>query len=133
MSGVKGRSGRRIQTKTAMDSIINLADTVLYRALRNPEIPELERAKIAAQFFNKRISERSENVNINFNLSDELAARLMHTLRGDRPPEINPPDDVYTIPTATPQVDGAPVPADTPDTPTHDTHSPDTTPTDCPA
>ena len=101
MAGVKGRSGPRVQSKTRLDSILSQADTVVWRALKNPEIPELERAKLAAQFSLKKLAEKSESVVVNLNLSDELMRRIMARLELSDTNSVSlpPPPDVYVIPT----------------------------------
>jgi hypothetical protein len=84
MTGVKGKSGRRIAAPSTLDKLCTLADTIVLRAIRNPELPELERAKLASQFSLKKIAERRENVNVNFQLSDELMNRVLAVMRASR-------------------------------------------------
>jgi len=98
MSGVKGKSGRRIASPATLDKLLSLADTIVLRAIKNKDLPEMERAKLAAQFTLKKIAERKENVNINLQLSDELVRRMMAALEAERPRSM-PPSEVLTMPT----------------------------------
>lgn len=99
MSGVKGKSGRRFQSKKTIDRLLSFADTVVLRAIRNEQHDEMERARLAVQLTLKKIAERTENVNVQLTLSDELMRRIMQRLSmSDEAAALEPPPEVYVLP-----------------------------------
>lgn len=97
MSGVKGRSGPRIQSKVTLDRLCTHARQVSLRAIRDEAIPLIDRARLASQFPLKEMADRTEAVVLNLSLSDELMQRIMQRLGVEERSEL-PPADVYVLP-----------------------------------
>lgn len=102
MSGVKGKSGRRIASPATLDRLITHARTVSLRCINDDSIPLIDRARIAAQFPLKEMAEKKESVVINLSLSDELMQRIMARLEMQHDAAPLPPPDVYIVPTIEP-------------------------------
>ena len=98
MTGVKGKSGRRIASPATLDKLVSHARTVSLRCIKDESIPLLDRGRLATQFPLKEMSERSEQVVVNLNLSDELMHRIMQRLNIIDEPDTLPPPNVYTLP-----------------------------------
>ena len=95
MAGVKGRSGRRIASKTTLDRLLSHADTVVLRAINNPNNDEMDRARLAVQLTLKKIADRTENVTLNLTASDELMQRIMQRMRMSEAAELPPAPELY--------------------------------------
>lgn len=102
MSGVKGRSGRRYQSKVSLDNLCSHAKTVTLRAMADENTPIIERGRLAAQFPLKEMAERSEQVVVNLNLSDELMRRIMARLEMKDAAALAAPNDIYITPVIEP-------------------------------
>ena len=102
MSGVKGRSGRRISSVTTLDNLVSHARTVSLRAIKDESIPLVDRARLATQFPLKEMAERSEQVVVNLNLSDELMRRIMARLAMHDASALPEPNDIYIQPVIEP-------------------------------
>jgi hypothetical protein len=102
MSGVKGRSGPRIQSKVTLDRLCTHARQVSLRAIRDESIPLIERGRLATQFPLKEMADKKESVVINLNLSDELMRRIMARLNIIEAAALPEPDDIYITPTIEP-------------------------------
>ena len=114
MSGVKGKSGRRIASPATLDKLISHARMVSLRAIQSEEIPLLDRARLATQFPLKEMADKSEAVVLNLNISDELMLRMLDVMKASRKVIEPPPLDAIIIPTLEPN---DPVPNELPNDP----------------
>jgi len=115
MSGVKGRSGRRVASKKTLDKLLSHADTVVLRTMYDESIPLIERGRLAVGLTLKKIAERSESVVLNLNLSDELIERMLSVMQLSRTAIPPPPAGVIVEVEAT-EPDTQSAPDSTPDT-----------------
>ena len=102
MSGVKGKSGRRIASVTTLERLCSLSDTIALRAMRDENTELHKRAKdLAIPLTLKKLADRTESVVINLNLSDELMRRIMQRLNFvcDK---LTEPNDIYITPVIEP-------------------------------
>ena len=98
--GQKLRSGRRIASVTTLDKLITHTETVALRAIKDENKPVHDRAKdLALPLILKRMADRSEQVIVNLNLSDELMQRIMARLEMQDERAELPPPDIYITPT----------------------------------
>ena len=85
---------------STLDKLLSHADTVVLRAMKDEEIPLLDRARLSVQLTLKKIAERTENVTVNLSLSDELMRRIMQRLDMQaEAAQLEEPADIYVTPT----------------------------------
>ena len=95
MSGVKGRSGRRVKTiQERCYAVRDKAREITMEALENKDIPLLERAKIANPIVAKEIAQRIEAVGIDINTikiihsSEDLSSKDIPSLLTENKPDV---------------------------------------------
>jgi len=84
MSGVKGRSGRRYQSKSTANEILPFAKTIHLRAMKDDSIPLIERAaKLAVPLIVKDMADKREikELSVNLNINDAEAQAMLDEAR----------------------------------------------------
>lgn len=96
------RSGRRIASVATLDKLISKTETIALRAINDENTELHSRAKdLALPLILKRMADRSEQVIVNLNLSDELMRRIMQRLNVVDE-KLTEPNDIYITPVIKP-------------------------------